>query len=182
MGETVPHIETLFLEPCRKKVKSLNYYSYNCACNYRNKPNIVITVVIVYLYFYHYYISIILVFCLSARMPLRTYWSELNHFYCQLSMVSMVTSRWPGRFWVWLAGCIKIFSCSPKLSKPHLEPSPSLLFYGYQNYFPQEKSGRSVNLTAHLHLVSKFRMSGGVPLFSLHVCVAYTGNFLLLLL
>ena len=53
--------------------------------------------------------------------------------------------------------------------------SPSLLFNGYRRSFPGVNS-RGANLTTYLHLVTKLRMNGAVPLISLHVFVERTGK------
>jgi hypothetical protein len=39
----------------------------------------------------------------------------------------------------------------------------------YRELFARRQSGRGVNLTTHLHLVSRLRMSGGIPLLPLYV-------------
>jgi len=44
--------------------------------------------------------------------------------------------------------------------------SPTLLFKGQHGLFPRSYGGESVNLTAHLHLLSRLRMSGDTPSLS----------------
>jgi hypothetical protein len=68
MGETVLKTEYNRIRTVYKKVKSVYYYSYNCAHYYRNEPIIIIIIVVViYLYFYHYYVCIILIFSVQTE-------------------------------------------------------------------------------------------------------------------
>jgi len=50
-----------------------------------------------------------------------------------------------------------------KTFRPAVGP-PSVLFSGYRSY-----GGRFLNLTTHLHLVHRLRMSGAVPLPPIHL-------------
>jgi hypothetical protein len=50
---------------------------------------------------------------------------------------------------------------------------PSLLSKGYQGLFPWGWSGRSVKLTAHLHLVPRSRMRGAIPPLLQHAFTAW---------
>jgi len=45
--------------------------------------------------------------------------------------------------------------------------------------FSQGKSRRGVKFSTHLHLVPRLRMSGSLPLFSLHAFMAWTRTTLL---
>ena len=46
------------------------------------------------------------------------------------------------------------------ISWPH--GSPGLVFNGYGGLVPKRQSGRGVKLTAHIHVVPRLRMSGGI--------------------
>jgi len=56
----------------------------------------------------------------------------------------------------------EIFSSTPRPDR--LWDPPTLLSSGYQWLFPWGYSGRGVKLITHLHLVSKSRMHGAIPL------------------
>jgi hypothetical protein len=63
----------------------------------------------------------------------------------------------------------KIFS-SPYVQTGSAD-HPSLLFNGYQDYFPRVK-GRGVMLITCLYLPPRIRMSGFIPLLSAYACMA----------
>jgi hypothetical protein len=52
--------------------------------------------------------------------------------------------------------------CSPHLSDPLWDQS-SLLVNGVLGFLYRDKSGRGLNLTTHLQLVLRLRMSGVIP-------------------
>jgi hypothetical protein len=52
----------------------------------------------------------------------------------------------------------------------------SHLFNGHRSPFPGGQCDRHLKLTAYLHLVSKLRMSGAIPLLPLYACMVSAGK------
>jgi hypothetical protein len=64
------------------------------------------------------------------------------------------------------------------IATPFVEPILflTLLFNGYQGFFPQGLSKQGMNLTTHLHLVLRLRMSEGIPLLLIYAFMACTAT------